>query len=104
MNSTARISINVDEDVKQSAQHLFGEIGIDMTTAINLFLKTAIREGQIPFNLQSERAYRESAHNAYIKAELEKAKLEAANPNTIWMSQDEMKARLKQQREARASV
>jgi DNA-damage-inducible protein J len=96
--------VNVDEKVKQGAQQVFREIGMDMTTAIDLFLRTAIREGQIPFSLQTEQAYREAAHNAYIKAELERAKQEAVDPNTVWVSQDEMKARLRQQRESRARV
>jgi DNA-damage-inducible protein J len=102
--STARISINVDERVKQDAQQVFGEIGMDMTTAIDLFLRTSIREGQIPFKLQTERAYRESAYNAYIKTELEKSIQEAADPDTIWLSHEEIMANATRRREARNRV
>jgi len=104
MISTARISVNVDERVKQDAQQVFGEIGMDLTTAIDLFLRTAIREGQIPFSLQTERAYRESAHNAYIKAELEKSIQEAADPNTVWLSHEDVMANIARRREARNRV
>jgi DNA-damage-inducible protein J len=96
--------VNVDEKVKQDAQQVFGEIGMDMSTAIDLFLRTAIREGQIPFSLQTERAYREASYNTYIKAELGKARQEAADPNTVWVSQEEMKARLRRQRESKVRV
>jgi len=102
--STARISVNVDERVKHDAQQVFGEIGMDMTTAIDLFLRTAIREGRIPFSLQTERAYRESAHNAYIKAELEKSIQEATDPGTIWLSHEELMANMAKRREARGYV
>ena len=102
--STARISVNVDSEIKQSAQKILGEIGMDLTTAIDLLLRTIVREERIPFNLQTERAYLENAHREYIKLELEKAKLEAADPNTKWLTHDEVIGNLKAQREARRSV
>ena len=97
----ARISVNVDSEVKQDAQKVLGEIGMDLTTAIDLLLRTIVREERIPFNLQTERAYREAAHREYIKLELEKAKLEAADPDTKWRTHDEVMTSLKAQREAR---
>ena len=99
--ASARISVNVDSDVKQSAQRILNEIGMDLTTAIDLLLRTIIREERIPFNLQTEKAYHEAAHREYIRVELEKAKQEAANPSTIWLTHDEVMANLKAQREAR---
>ena len=99
--STARISVNVNSEVKQDAQKILGEIGMDLTTAIDLLLRTIVREERIPFNLQTERAYREAAHREYVRIELEKAKLEAVNPNTKWLTHDEVMNNLKAQREAR---
>jgi DNA-damage-inducible protein J len=104
MIATTRISVNVDEEVKQGAQRVLGEIGMDMTTAIDAFLRTVIREERIPFDLRTERAYREATYDEYIRVELAKAKLEAADPNTKWIPQDEMVARLKKRREARTHV
>jgi DNA-damage-inducible protein J len=99
--STARISVNVNKDVKQAAQKVLGEIGMDLTTAIDLLLRTIVREERIPFNLQTERAYRNDAYMQYVRFELEKSKLEAADPNTKWVSHDEMIDKLRAQREAR---
>ena len=99
--STARISVNIDSEVKQSAQRILGEIGMDMTTTIDLLLRTIVREERIPFNLQTEKSYREATHRDYIRIELEKAELEAADPNTKWLSHDEVITSLKAQREAR---
>ena len=101
MSSTARISVNVDKEVKQSAQKVLGEIGMDLTTAIDLMLRTIVREERIPFNLQTEKAYRNDAYKQYVKYELEKSKLEAADPNTKWVSHDDMMGKLKAQRGAR---
>ena len=99
--STARISVNVDSEVKQNAQRILSEIGMDLTTAIDVLLRTIVREERIPFNLQTERAYHEAAHREYIKVELEKAKLEAADPGTKWLTHDEVMTNLKAQRDAR---
>lgn len=104
MMASTRISVSIDEDVKQNAQKLFGEMGLDMTTAIDLFLRTAIIEKRLPFEVRTEQAYREAVHRAYINAELDKSMLEAADPNTKWLSQSEMKARLAKRREARSHV
>ncbi|MBQ8588530.1 MAG: type II toxin-antitoxin system RelB/DinJ family antitoxin, partial [Clostridia bacterium] len=38
--------------VKKKAETLFSEIGMNMTTAINIFLKQSIRENGIPFELK----------------------------------------------------
>ena len=97
----ARISVNVDKEVKQEAQKVLKEIGLDLTTAVDLLLRTIVREERIPFDLQTEKAYRDDAYRQYVKFELEKSKLEAADPNTKWMSHDEVVGRLKAQREAR---
>jgi DNA-damage-inducible protein J len=99
--STARISVNVDGEIKQNAQRILGEIGMDMTTAIDLLLRTIVREERIPFELRTERNYREEMYRQYVREELEKSKIEADNPNTKWLSHDEVMANLAKQREAR---
>lgn len=47
----AKVSVNVkmEEKVRDEAKKVFHELGLDMTTAVNLFLLTAIREKSIPF-------------------------------------------------------
>lgn len=49
----ARVStnINLDPDLKISAQELFADLGLDMTTAVTMFLKAAVREQGIPFEI-----------------------------------------------------
>ena len=104
MMSTTRISINIDEEVKQGAQRVLNEIGMDLTTVIDLLLRTIVREERIPFDLRTEKAYREEIYKQYIRVELEKSKIEAANPNTKWLSHDDVMAKLRKQRKARHGV
>lgn len=47
----AQISLRVDDKLKQEATELYKEMGMDMTTAINLFLVKSVRTNSIPFRI-----------------------------------------------------
>ena len=47
--TTTNISIRMDTDIKAQAETLFSELGMNLTTAINVFVRAAIRYGGIPF-------------------------------------------------------
>ena len=44
--------ITIDSEVKAEAQELFAEFGMDLSTAINIFLKQSIYERSIPFTIR----------------------------------------------------
>ena len=46
------LNIRTDREIKEQADQLFAELGLNMTTAINMFLRAAIRERGIPFSLK----------------------------------------------------
>ena len=48
------LNILTDNTIKNQAQEIFNELGLNMTTAVNMFLRTAIREHGIPFELKLE--------------------------------------------------
>ena len=47
-------NINLDPELKKSAQELFADLGLDLTTAVTLFLKQSVREQAIPFEIYRE--------------------------------------------------
>jgi DNA-damage-inducible protein J len=49
------ITVRLDPETKARAEELFGDLGISMSSAINIFLKQAIREGCIPFEIKREK-------------------------------------------------
>lgn len=51
-NLTSAINVNVPSDVKKEATKLFNDLGLNMSTAINMFLKRAIIERGIPFEVK----------------------------------------------------
>lgn len=51
MEST-NLNIRTDKAIKAAAEKIFEELGLNMTTAINIFLRQTIRENGIPFELK----------------------------------------------------
>ena len=54
MSNTVNLNIRVDEQLKRSADNLFSELGMNTSTAINIFLRRCVRCGGIPFELRVE--------------------------------------------------
>jgi DNA-damage-inducible protein J len=52
MAATTNLNIRTDKEVKEQAEQIFSELGLSMTTAVNIFLRTTIREHGIPFALK----------------------------------------------------
>lgn len=46
------MNIRVDSEIKDAAKQIFAEIGMDLSTAVNIFLRQSIREHGIPFELK----------------------------------------------------
>ena len=49
--STVNVTFRIDENIKAQADELFGELGMSMSTAFNVFLRQSIREQGIPFEI-----------------------------------------------------
>jgi len=52
--AASSMNIRMDTEVKTKAQELFAQFGMDMTTAINIFLRQSIRERAIPFRVAAD--------------------------------------------------
>lgn len=50
--ATTNINVRVDADLKKSAEELFSDLGLNMSTAINMFLKAAVNQERIPFEIK----------------------------------------------------
>ena len=49
--TTTNISIRMDADLKAQADALFAEMGMNLSTAFNIFVRQSLREGRIPFDI-----------------------------------------------------
>lgn len=67
-STTTNISIRMDKDLKQAAESLFDELGMNLSTAFNIFVRQALREGGIPFMISEGRPNKETV-SAMLEAE-----------------------------------
>lgn len=69
------ISIRMDSDLKSQADALFSELGMNLSTAFNIFVRQSLRDGGIPFEIKMDQPNKET-----MAAMLE-AKRIAKDPN-----------------------
>lgn len=50
--STVQTQIRIDSGVKKQANELFSELGLDMSSAVNIFLRQCILRGGLPFKVE----------------------------------------------------
>ena len=74
---TSNISFRIDADIKQQADNLFAQLGLNMTTAFNIFLRQSIREGALPFAVTLNMPYSRAT------ASLEVDRLQAAEQSRM---------------------
>ena len=55
----AQVNVRIDDNVKKEAEEVFYEMGMPMTTAVTIFLKTVVRERRIPFEITADPFYSE---------------------------------------------
>lgn len=58
--SSTNISIRMDSELKAQADALFAELGMNLSTAFNIFVRQSIREGRIPFDISLNQPNRET--------------------------------------------
>ncbi len=52
--STVNMSIRMDTELKKQAESMLSDMGLNMTTAMNMFLRQVVRQGRIPFEIATD--------------------------------------------------
>lgn len=87
--ATTNLNIRTDKEIKDKADKIFSELGLNMTTAINMFLRTTIRENGIPFVLKLD------VPNELTAAAIEEGRQLAADRSVKgYTNMDELRAAL----------
>ena len=96
MSETTNLCIRIDRDLKEEADQIFSLLGMNLTTAITIFVRQAVRQKKIPFEISlypendrisvamrdamaaSERIWQNSVRNGTDKLTLEEINAEIA--------------------------
>ena len=73
--ATVPTQVRIDENLKKQSTELFSQLGIDMSSAVNMFLKQCVMRGGLPFEVAVPRYKRE------VLEAMEEAKSLSHDPN-----------------------
>ena len=58
--ASTNFSVRMDSDIKKQCESLYGELGMNLTTAINVFLRQSLRVGGFPFEVKLDQPNKET--------------------------------------------
>ena len=85
--SASLLQTRIDTELKDEASKLFDTLGLDMSTAVKIFLKKCVQEGGIPFELKVRKPVYQSRDGMQAVLELRKS---AEKNGLLGMSLDEI--------------
>jgi len=105
MGDTTSMNLRIDKNLKKDAEALFDTLGINMTTAINIFLKQSVREQGIPFQISANKGYtsvpayksraaKYTGYEEYVAASLKEADMKVAEGTMKYYTADEIRSKL----------
>ena len=58
--ASTNFSVRMDSEIKKQCEALYGELGMNLTTAINVFLRQSLRAGGFPFEVRLDQPNKET--------------------------------------------
>ena len=101
MSETTNLSIRIDRNLKDEADQIFNEMGMNLTTAITIFVRQAVRQKKIPFEIALDTSYGRSVSLADARAAAERIWENAEKNGTSDMSMEDIDAEIKAARAER---
>lgn len=80
--ATSPTQIRIDSTVKKDANELFSELGIDMSSAVNIFLRQCILRGGLPFKVEVPKYNAETLAAMQEARDIMSGKIQATSYNT----------------------
>ena len=73
MANTINVNIRIDEELKKQTELLLAEMGLNMTTAVNMFLRQVLRTSGIPFEVTARKeAFYNPVNQQILKESIER--------------------------------
>ena len=69
--ASTHLHVRIDDNTKKQAQQIFSDMGLDITTAVNIFIKQVIRNRSFPFLPSADPFYSDAnmAHLERVRAD-----------------------------------
>ena len=95
------ITFRLDETLKKQAEIIYESMGLNMSSALQIFVTQTVAKGSIPFSIEADEGAR---HRAYMLRELAESKKEALDPGSILDDHDDFLREWESRRKARQNA
>jgi DNA-damage-inducible protein J len=95
------ITFRLDETLKKQAEIIYESMGLNMSSALQLFVTQTVARGSIPFFIEADD---DARYRAYVLRELGVSKREALDPDNILEDHDDFLREWESRRKARQNA
>jgi len=60
---TTTINVHTDNELKANAQAVLADLGLDISTAVNIFLRQVVNQNAIPFYIEKQKIKKKKPHS-----------------------------------------
>ena len=95
------ITFRLDETLKRQAEIIYESMGLNMSSALQLFVTQTVTKGSIPFSIEADDNAR---YRAYVLRELAESKKEALDPDNVLEDHDDFLREWESKRKVRQNA
>ena len=95
------ITFRLDDTLKKQAEIIYESMGLNMSSALQLFVTQTVARGSIPFTIEADES---AKYRAYVLRELTESKKEALDPHAVLEDHDDFMREWEAKRGARSNA
>lgn len=77
------VAVRVDDQLKDDATELFQSLGLDMSTAVKMFLIQSVKTQSIPFEIKNQSSVSDEEFQNLIETKLKGIRVKASDPESV---------------------
>lgn len=77
------VAVRVDDQLKDDATELFQSLGLDMSTAVKMFLIQSVKTQSIPFEIKNQTSVSDEEFQNLVETKLKGIRVKASDPESV---------------------
>ncbi|HES3749545.1 TPA: type II toxin-antitoxin system RelB/DinJ family antitoxin [Streptococcus pyogenes] len=77
------VAVRVDDQLKDDATELFQSLGLDMSTAVKMFLIQSVKTQSIPFEIKNQSSVSDEKFQNLVETKLKGIRVKASDPESV---------------------
>ncbi|HFH8484996.1 TPA: type II toxin-antitoxin system RelB/DinJ family antitoxin [Streptococcus agalactiae] len=77
------VAVRVDDQLKDDATELFQSLGLDMSTAVKMFLIQSVKTQSIPFEIKNQSSVSDEEFQNLVETKLKGIRVKTSDPESV---------------------